>query len=861
MDILPSARKAIVKAAEDVPDIIDTQAELVEYQLPDRQPPIAYIQPPATDGLRCDACPYVVRIVKCMQNHYRQQHGWVNDNKGGRRARKQAPAARTLPWRAGVHCQRLFAGGPASHWFEVQRAAESEEQDGVASSSSNAGAEDNVHAFEHMMRDMGTTIQALAANEKIKEDDQKKEANAWLGRVGWAQHLEGLRPKALFEMGNPPTEDEAVLQQLCDSIERVMEAAKRVCHRRHVGLATMFEINRREAGTRASRPFDARMETDSWTRYKETWTQLIRIIYRAEQIDDEKRPPYVMTEEQGNAWDSWESSAQARRRAAASQARGEAEARQDAMYRQLTPDETSTASDASRAGTPAAAVEDAEFDQQGLAAVMHLLDHDIKDDEYSNAIISAMAVMGIEGEEGGWCGPMNYTPKMSAIIKVARMMAVYSAHQARKEDIRRVIAADQRRASSGRDGGRDGAVALTEQEAKQRVAGVFPRVRKIVRRFMTRIGEESDQYPVPMEWILEHDGGGDRRLAGRDAAFPGDESGHGAVFHGMVDEARAMLEELTLADEGEIGQLPVIPWDSIEDDNSEQRDGYWFLADERNEWARGGEGYVMHRVVEQEQHRRAWITAKSGSRTPLREPAVRRYQRCVERFREVMWCLMHMTSGQPARASELLEIRFRNTRNGGARNIFISHGQVGFVTAYHKNSGRQTRRRSSTGFCRARWGSCWCGICGWCCRFGRGCRASSRARGVPARFYGLRRCWRAIKGRTRGTTARATERTTGARASRGGRRYRARHRCRRIGKTGSASANGRRTGYGGRCRGTASGTWEAGYRSRDGGTWRSRSRGDFQAPARRARRATRTRTGSTTTRWICKPDKDRTWRA
>ncbi len=107
---------------------------------------------------------------------------------------------------------------------------------------------------------------------------------------------------------------------------------------------------------------------------------------------------------------------------------------------------------------------------------MTLLDHDIKDDKYSSAIISAIAVMGIK-EEGGWCSPLNYTLKMSAIIKVARIMAVYSAHQARKEDIRQVIAADQeRRAPGGR-----AAVTLTEQEAKQRVAGVFPRVRKMVR--------------------------------------------------------------------------------------------------------------------------------------------------------------------------------------------------------------------------------------------------------------------------------------------------------------------------------------------------------------------------------------------
>lgn len=380
------------------------------------------------------------------------------------------------------------------------------------------------------------------------------------------------------------------------SIERVIEAAKRVCHRRHVGLATMFEINRREASKRASRPFDARMESDSWTRYKETWTHIIRIIYRAEQVEDEKRPPYVMTEEQGDAWDAWESSAQARSQAAISQVRRQAQARQDAIYRQLTPDKASTASHASRASTPAteaAVVDDAEFDQQGLAAVMHLLDHDIKDDEYSSAIISAMAVIGIEGEDGGWCSPMNYTPKMSAIIKVARMMAVYSAHQARKEDIRRVIAADQRRQLSGGNG----AVVLTEQEAKQRVAGVFPRVRKMVRRFMARIGEESDQYPVPMEWMLETRTYGMHIRFNTTAAGTVDWQGEtlrfqqtkvgmaqlASMFHGMVDKARTMLEELTLVDQGEIRQLPAIPWGSIKDNNSEQRDGYWFLADEHNE--------------------------------------------------------------------------------------------------------------------------------------------------------------------------------------------------------------------------------------------------------------------------------------
>ena len=45
--------------------------------------------------------------------------------------------------------------------------------------------------------------------------------------------------------------------------------------------------------------------------------------------------------------------------------------------------------------------------------------------------------------------------------------------------------------------------------------------------------------------------------------------------------------------------------------------------------------------------------------------------------------------GAASAATEILGIRYKNTANGGARNIFINHGQVSWVTAYHKNF-RQT---------------------------------------------------------------------------------------------------------------------------------------------------------------------------
>ncbi|KAJ5131322.1 uncharacterized protein N7515_007361 [Penicillium bovifimosum] len=60
------------------------------------------------------------------------------------------------------------------------------------------------------------------------------------------------------------------------------------------------------------------------------------------------------------------------------------------------------------------------------------------------------------------------------------------------------------------------------------------------------------------------------------------------------------------------------------------------------------------------------------------------YMKRVVAFRRKLSVLVHICSGQPARAPELLSIRHRNTDAGGVRNIFIEDGLVAIATAYHK---------------------------------------------------------------------------------------------------------------------------------------------------------------------------------
>jgi hypothetical protein len=72
-----------------------------------------------------------------------------------------------------------------------------------------------------------------------------------------------------------------------------------------------------------------------------------------------------------------------------------------------------------------------------------------------------------------------------------------------------------------------------------------------------------------------------------------------------------------------------------------------------------------------------------NSHGQLRRSAMVTYQRHVERFQELLLISMRICGGQPARAPELLGIRWQNTEHG-VRNIFIKDGLVAFVTTYHK---------------------------------------------------------------------------------------------------------------------------------------------------------------------------------
>ncbi|KAK4155073.1 hypothetical protein C8A00DRAFT_42226 [Chaetomidium leptoderma] len=281
-------RAAIAALVGEIPGVVCNQAELRTFRFPPPTvEPIPFITPLETDGLRCDTCGYVTRRLRWIQEHCRKDHGWVNDWQKGGNVVKKAKQERAVPWTTGVRCQRFFRSRAASQWFEVGRAREPPRPP----SEDQGTAEGLVERVKRMHQEQVIRFRS-AGKEMIQGADEKREPNAWVKRAGWAEHLRGLCPDRLREAAGPIGDEEAVLQRMWESFERVLDRARATAVPSKVGLAALFEIERKEMHVKPGRPFDNRMEADTWERYKEVWRSLFCIWQRTQTWDDNDRPPY-----------------------------------------------------------------------------------------------------------------------------------------------------------------------------------------------------------------------------------------------------------------------------------------------------------------------------------------------------------------------------------------------------------------------------------------------------------------------------------------------------------------------------------------------------------------------------------------
>jgi RecQ family ATP-dependent DNA helicase len=649
-------RERIIQEIQAIGGLKTKRAELNHLVFPlASNPPIPILQEPRKDGLQCqlqdqygNPCVYIACQIQKIQEHCRHVHQWENPQKKGR---PETGRDVQVPWRTGVHCQHFFVRGPGAQYFEVQA---------EGSSSAMPSGDVDLDAAKTALKQAMQQAEE-EARRQITEPEEAREPNPWLRRVGWAEHLGAFDRKELRELVAPIKDDEPELEVLCKAFDWLIQDAQYHCVRPVIGLEALFEANRKEVDKDVRMPFDSWMDITTVKAYTEVYKQLLRYIFRSKDIEPEKRPGFELTERQKMAIDDvwtnieefvWWKEEQGGSGSGAEEEEGESDEEIEWM---------------------------GQIQRQILRLWIALLNQPLQDDEYKSVLISGLAMLGMR-EDDGWLDAEDYTPKYSAVIKLARLMVVQEAYERRREAIAHY---------EGRG--------MSAKKARDEADSHYVLTRRLVHAFMTMAHDGKD--PKPMQWLYRSRSYGFKirytttaegkiQWIGDDVLYPKirfSMSQFRGMIHGLVGEAREELFEKLMVvrvgadQEVDMKQVPPIHWDRMVDQPSETRVGWSFLDDERNQFAACKQWWLYERMYKEEELREQFMDAGT-----LKREAVAAYQRYVERFQELLWVLMHLCGGQPARAPELLGIRWKNTAYGGVRNIFIEEGLVAFVTTYHK---------------------------------------------------------------------------------------------------------------------------------------------------------------------------------
>ena len=419
----------------------------------------------------------------------------------------------------------------------------------------------------------------------------------------------------------------------------------------------MEYINRRETGeSKNERPFYAKQKVATIKKYSQVWLKILRYIWRTADEDQEKKPGYILTSKQ------------------------EKYLRQIQRIGRRMANEDSTSQSEEGQERRAKNIEEVV-----LKFWVAMLGHELKGDEHENGIISGLAVLGLETEQGGWMTAMNYTPTLSAIVTVSRAMVVFKAWCRHKREVKR-----------GLDRG------LESREAKKNAVGIFELVKQMVHDFMTLTTYSG--MPSPIDRILHMRTYGmkiryttkaDARISWRGETICIDKISFTmddvrTVVHGLNGHVReGLVTGLMMLEEDGNTQLPELDLGKLFDNAAEMTEGWSFLSDTRNVWAVEGERWMWRRMWEEKKMKKQFTRGldRVKSRQDIRwnKKGVEDYLRSVSRFKEELFVLVHLTAGALARGTEVLSIQYKNGRDSRAqRGVFIDRGMVEFVTSYHK---------------------------------------------------------------------------------------------------------------------------------------------------------------------------------
>jgi hypothetical protein len=527
-------------------------------------------------------------------------------------------------------------------------------------------------------------------------DAHPTEVSPWLQLTKWPDYLRGQDMDAVALLGGMPDPDtEPLLVQLSASVQRLLDQAYQAIRSGQINEFDQIQINtfHRQPGV-WNRPIQIHLRPGTYRRYCQTWQQLICFAYRSTRRDQAIQLRHQLNTAQLAALDQMEEYGQQLLTLLA-----EEETRSPSPFPPPTarrtipwlraphtapppppPPRRLVASPslftlpfpAAQSLKPPTSPREAQLqhrlDKACLDLSIALLDHPLKGDLFDSTLIGFLAVLGVDPARQTFRDPCQYTSSLSGLVKMAQMLVALQA----------VRAAEAGRVSHPAD-------ALDEMRERFLVYGVRAPFGWITR--LRTYGKKIQNSTTSMGYIYWSDD--DQTLSYKDLHLS--MRGFRDFIAGQVTRAQVELEGLFLLheDESREGVVPRLALHELRDDPTNNQRGWNFLRNAATKAALEipGERWLLDRVLEADWLREEFVEVRrvgEADEVLWRNEPVDEYLRQVDRFLQRLLLLVHITGGQPARATELLSLRHRNTIQGRHRNIFIEHGLVSTVTTYHK---------------------------------------------------------------------------------------------------------------------------------------------------------------------------------
>jgi hypothetical protein len=302
-----------------------------------------------------------------------------------------------------------------------------------------------------------------------------------------------------------------------------------------------------------------------------------------------------------------------------------------------------------------------QLDKTTLLFCISLLDHRLRGNIYDSLVVGFFAILGINAKDNRFFEAVRYTNYLSAFIKMAQMLVVQRA----------VMAADYGEVEYPAD-------LLEVIRDRFMIYGSNSPMNWALK--LRAYGKKVRDSTTSLGFIIWSEDGS--TLSYKDTKLT--MSSLGDFVRKQVELAQAELEDLLLIhpDEDRADVLPSLVLRDLKDDPSISRRDWSFLDHPQNQMLQGKDRWLLNRVLDHNWLHEEFFLAQHPGK--WRKSAVAQYFHRVDNFLERLLLLFHITSGQPARGTELLSLRVANNLHGIRRNIFIEDGLVSFVTFYHK---------------------------------------------------------------------------------------------------------------------------------------------------------------------------------